>query len=253
VTLSADLEFALHLADVADPIALAGFRRAAVRTKADGTFVTEADEAVERALRAEIAAAYPDDAILGEEEGFSPARAGSRRWILDPIDGTHNYVWGIPVWGALIALEADGEIVAGVVSAPALGERYDAARGAGARRNRERIRVSEVASLGEARVGHSSINSFARHGYGDGFASLIDAAHTSRGLGDFWGHMLVASGSLDVMVEPVVNVWDVAALLVIVEEAGGRATGLRGEPLIDAGTILTTNGHLHDEAVARFA
>jgi histidinol-phosphatase len=157
------------------------------------------------------------------------------------------------VWGALIALEADGEIVAGVVSAPALNERYDAARGGGARRNGETIHVSEVATLGAARVGHGSVHSYPKYGHGEGFTRLIERTRSARGVGDFWIHALVASGSLDVAVEAIVNPWDVAPFAVLLEEAGGRATGLLGEPLLGAGTILTSNGRLHDDAVAAFS
>lgn len=248
-----EVAFANHLADLADQIAMDHFRRdPGVRTKRDGTLVTEADEAVERAIRAELRSTYPRHAILGEEEGATnggPGGKGGYRWILDPIDGTNNYAWGIPVWATLIALEQDGEIVAGVASAPALGERYDAARGDGARRNGEPIRVSGVDELAQARVGYGTFRSFEAFGWGAGFARLLQESRSSRGFGDFWGHMLVAAGSLDVMTEPIVNVWDLAALIVIVEEAGGRLTDLEGVRRIDGGCCMTTNGLLHERAL----
>src|SRR5256885_11871037 len=159
----AELAFAHHLADVADEITLDGFtRRVAARTKHDGTPVTEADEAAERALRAEIWKAFPDHPILGEEGGA--AGSGRARWILDPIDGTKNYASGIPMWGTLIALEVDGEIACGVISCPAMRERYAAARGTGAELNGESIRVSQIGTLNEARVSYTSFRSFDRHG-----------------------------------------------------------------------------------------
>lgn len=245
-----ELDFARHLADVADGISMDAFGKARSRTKADGTIVTEADEAVERALRSEVGAAYPDDAVLGEESG---ATGGAhRRWILDPIDGTINYDSGIPIWATLIAFEADGEVVAGMVSAPALGERYEAARGNGARRNGEPIRVSETEDLADARIVYTSWGSFTSMGHGEAFEELTRSARWARGFSDFWGHALVASGRADVMVEPVVNVWDLAPLILLVEEAGGRLTDLDGRRRIDGGSVLTTNGRLHDETLRLF-
>jgi histidinol-phosphatase len=249
VSWTAELEFAHHLADVADEITMDGFtRRVAARTKHDGTPVTDADERCERALREEIAAAYPEHAVLGEEEGASGD--GATRWILDPIDGTSNYASGIPIWGTLVALEARGEIVCGVVSCPALGERFAAASGLGAERNGERIRVSDAGTLDDARVCYTSYRSFDRHGHGDGFRQLCERARWARGFGDCWGHMLVASGRADVMAEAVVNVWDVAPVVLIVEEAGGRFTDLEGGRRIGGGTALSTNGRLHADALA---
>ncbi|HVE91565.1 MAG TPA: inositol monophosphatase family protein [Actinomycetota bacterium] len=243
------MRFANHLADVADSIAMRFFRmNPGVRMKQDGSPVTEADEAVEKALRQEILASFPRDAVVGEEEGAAAGTSG-RRWILDPIDGTKNYSFGIPVWATLIALEERGEVVAGVVSAPAIAERYEAARGSGARRNGETLSVSGVSSLPEARVSYGSFSSFEKHGRGEGFLRLIRTARWSRGFGDFWGHMLVAGGHVDVMAEPQVNVWDLAPLLVIVEEAGGRFTDLSGARRPDGGSALSTNGLLHEAAL----
>ncbi len=249
MTWDEELHFANHLADVADEISLRHFRTASVRTKADGSLVTEADEGVERSVRAEVAAAYPDDRILGEEEGGDAAGSG-RRWIIDPIDATSNYAWGIPVWATLIGLEVDGEVVAGVVSAPAMGERYEAARGTGARRNGDRIAVSGVGDLSESRLAYT----FTAFGFGrdEEFRRLLAGVGTHRGYGDYWGHMLVASGALDVMVDVVVQVWDLAPIMVIVEEAGGRLTDLDGGRRIDGGSALTSNGLVHDAALDVF-
>jgi histidinol-phosphatase len=244
----AELDFALHLADIADEITLDGFtRRVSARVKHDGTPVTEADEAAERALRAEIWKAFPDHPVLGEEQGATGA--GRARWILDPIDGTKNYAAGIPIWGTLIALEVDGEIVCGVISAPALRERYAAARGLGAKCNGEPIRVSSTSSLADARVLYTSFLSFEALGRGAGWRRLCARTLWARGFGDCWGHMLVASGRAEIMAEPVVNVWDLAPIIVIVEEAGGRFTDLDGNRAVDGGSSLSTNGLLHDEAL----
>jgi histidinol-phosphatase len=247
-----ELEFAHHLADIADGITMDGFaRRVAARTKDDGTPVTEADVACERALRAEIASSFPGHGVLGEEQGSSGDE--STRWILDPIDGTKNFAAGIPIWGTLIALESEGEIVCGVISCPAMRERYAAARGLGAELNGQGIRVSSVASLDEARVSYTSFLSFDGYGRGAGWRVLCERAKWARGFGDCWGHMLVASGRADVMAEPAVNIWDLAPLVVIVEEAGGRFTDLDGNATPAGGSALSTNGLLHDDALKLLA
>ena len=251
--MSDDLAFALHLADVADAISLEHFRGDPhSRTKADGTIVTEADEAVERAMRDEIAATFPDDGVLGEEEGDASAGA-ERRWILDPIDGTSNYARGRPIWASLIALEVSGEIVVGVASAPALRERYEASRGGGARRNGEPIAVSKTHELADAHIAYTSYAHFEYLGHGEGWTKLVRSVNQARGFGDFWGHMLVAAGHMDLMAEPIVNPWDVAPVLVIVEEAGGRFTDLDGNRTIGGGSSLSSNGVLHDAALACFS
>jgi histidinol-phosphatase len=242
--LSADLELALHLADAADTLSLARFRASDLKvdTKPDLTPVTEADRAIERRLREVLARERAADAVLGEEEGASGEAA--RRWILDPIDGTKNYSRGIPIFATLIALEADGELVVGVVSAPALQRRWWAERGEGAYANGERIHVSRVERLEDAAVSTTSYVTDPR---------MVDVAQASwhgRGFGDFWQHVLVAEGSLDVALDPWVNLWDNAALLPIVEEAGGRFTSLAGERTADGGSALSTNGLLHEAALA---
>jgi histidinol-phosphatase len=250
---SADLEFAGGLADIADEISMRYWRRAdtGVRSKTDGTPVTQADEEIERVLRKEIAASFPDHGVLGEEEGESEGTSGAR-WILDPIDGTKNYSWGIPVWGTLIALEVEREVVAGVVSCPALGERYSAGRGLGATRNGETIRVSDIGDLAEARVGFTSVGTFKEQGKLDEFLRYAGGSANSRGIGDCYGHMLVASGSIDAMVEPRLSARDLAPLIVIVEEAGGRFTDIDGNNTIYGQSVVSTNGRIHESVLGVF-
>jgi histidinol-phosphatase len=242
-----DLTLAIELADVADAITLPRFRALdlAVETKTDLTPVTDADRAAEEALRAALAQRRPEDGVLGEEGGETAGRSG-RRWILDPVDGTKNYSRGIPVWATLIALEADGDVVAGVVSAPALHRRWWASRGGGAFADGQRLRVSAVERVEDAVV------SFTRSGLaaGTGTAELVRRAWHARTFSDFWSHVLVAEGSVDVALEPVMNVWDVAPIRVIVEEAGGRVTDDRGGPHIHGGPAVSTNGVLHEEVLA---
>lgn len=248
------LAFAHELADTADEISMRYFRSGdtAVRSKSDGSPVTQADEGIERELREHIASRYPEHGVFGEEEGDTSAGADSR-WIIDPIDGTKNFSWGIPVWGTLIAFEQAGNIVCGLTSAPALGERYAAARGEGATRNGEPISVSAVDGLSRARIGFGSVKEFDRHGHGDAFRALVAASAHDRGIGDFYGHMLVASGALEAMVEPQLSPWDLGPLLVIVEEAGGRLTDLGGRAHIYGGSAVTSNGRLHEAVRGYFS
>jgi histidinol-phosphatase len=248
--IDADLSFALELADVADEIALARFRATdlVVETKPDLTPVSEADRAAEKALRARIESERPGDGVVGEEFGETTVDNG-RRWILDPIDGTMNFVRGIPNWGTLIALEQEGEVVVGVASAPALHRRWWAARGAGAFANGERIRVSRVAAVEDALLCYTYAPAFDVYGLGEQFRALAARCWQARGFGDYWGHMLVAEGSADIAVEPVMNLWDNAPLIVIVEEAGGRFTDLQGRRTIDGEGAVTTNGLLHDDVL----
>jgi histidinol-phosphatase len=247
--MNADLTLALELADLADSISLPRFRadHLHVETKPDMTPVTEADRAVEEALRKRLATDRPDDAVVGEEFG---AQSGRTRWIIDPIDGTKNYVRGVPVWAALIGLEVDGEIVAGVVSAPALGHRWWAARGEGAFADGRRISVSKVAGIGDAFLSHASLEGWSQIGRAAQFDALARKVWRTRGFGDFWQHMMVAEGAVDAAVEPSVEVWDIAALKIIVEEAGGRLTDLTGAARIDGGNAVSSNGLLHDDLVA---
>ena len=224
-------------------------RELGVVTKPDLTPVTEVDRAVERALGDRIAAARPDHAVVWEE--FGDQRTGATwRWILDPIDGTKNYVRGIPVWATCIALQREDEVMAGVVSAPALGRRWWAARGRGAFADGDPIRVSAVGDVADAQLSYDSVMSFEAYGLGDAFLDLARRCWRTRGLGDFWSHVLVAEGAVDIAAEPEVSVWDVAAIQVIVEEAGGRFTDLSGWARPDGGSAVSTNGILHDEVLA---
>jgi histidinol-phosphatase len=251
VSLDDDLRLALELAGVADGITVPAFRRAGlhVETKPDRTPVTEADRSVERALRERIAAERPGDAVVGEEFGGTGAGA-ARRWFLDPIDGTKNFVRGIPVFATLIALEQEGELVVGVCSAPGLHARWWAARGMGAYESGRRIHVSAVASLDAAQLSYDSLPGFDEHGLGEPFLALARRCARTRGFGDFWSHVLVAEGAVDVAVEPEVKPWDLAPLRVIVEEAGGRFTDLAGTARIDGGSAVSSNDLLHDEVLA---
>lgn len=242
--MSPDLELALALADVADGIALPGFRSGLeVQVKADLTPVTEADRAIEAELRRVLASERPGDAILGEEEGVSAG--GERRWIVDPIDGTRNYSRGIPVWATLVALEERGSVRLGVVSAPALGHRWWAEVGTGAVADGEPIHVSSVDRIEDA------VLSFAIE---DRVPEVARRAWHARGFGDFWAHMLVAEGAVDGAVDAAgVNEWDLAAVQVVVEEAGGRFSDASGQRRIDSGTAVCSNGLLHDQLLTALA
>ncbi|HKR66433.1 MAG TPA: inositol monophosphatase family protein [Thermoanaerobaculia bacterium] len=244
-----DLELAMQLAGVADRIAMRYFRSASllIETKEDRTPVSEADLLIERELRQRIAAVHPDDAIFGEEYGVRGT--SSRRWIIDPIDGTKNFIRGIPVFATLIALED----VAGVVSAPALGRQWYAARGEGAFCNGTRLHVSKIATIEEAHLTYDSITDFDTHGGTDAFLKLTRDCWRSRGFGDFWSHMMVAEGAVEIAIEPAVAAWDMAPVKIIIEEAGGRFTDLRGRATIEGGSALSTNGLLHDQVLERFA
>jgi histidinol-phosphatase len=250
---SRDLALALALADLADGVTMERFRAddLVVETKPDLTPVTEADRAVEELLRKHIAAERPRHQVVGEEFGGDGVGGpGAARWIIDPIDATKNFVRGIPVFASLIALERDGVVVLGVASAPALGWRWWAARGEGAFANGEPIRVSRVARLADAQLGHASISTWEAAGLRDRFLELERRCWRGRGFGDFWIHMLVAEGAVDVATEPEVSLWDVAAVQVIVEEAGGRFTSLEGAASPDGGSAVSSNGVLHDEVLA---
>jgi histidinol-phosphatase len=250
--MGADLQLALVAADLADRITLGAFRRPslAVETKADESPVTEADRAAEAAIRQLLGQERPDDAVLGEEMGS--AGGSARRWVIDPIDGTVNFVRGIPVWATLIGLEVDGTMTVGVVSAPALGRRWWAERGNGSFAGApghpgERIRVSEIARLADSTISSGSLVDYPEPAR---FLALAANIKRERGFGDFWSHMLVAEGALEVGLDPVVAIWDVAALQVIVEEAGGKFTDFSGQTRTDGGSAVTSNGLVHEEVVA---
>ncbi len=247
-----DLNLAMELADAADDLSLARFGATDLKTetKPDHTPVTEADQAIEEMMRDHLARHRPDDAVHGEE--FGMAGASSRTWLLDPIDGTKGYMRGIPVFATLIALVEDGLPVVGVVSAPALHRRWIAVRGGGARLNGNAISVSAVADLDEAHLSVNDLRTFDELGHGVAARHLARSVWRVRGFGDFWSHMLVAEGAVDIAVEPVVHPWDLAALQVIVEEAGGTFTDLGGRRGFTGGSALSTNGRLHDAVLAMF-
>jgi len=253
---AADLDFALSLADLADRLSLQHFRAddLIIETKPDLTPVTEADRAVERALREQLAAHRPEDSILGEEYGAQGD--SSRRWILDPIDGTKNYVRGVPVWACLIALVEDDEVTVGVVSAPALSRRWWAAKGSGAfvsdptSPEPRRIHVSRVARLADASFSYSDDVGWAERGASRALDRLLHSTWRHRAYGDFWSHMMVAEGLVDVAGEPELESYDMAALIPIVEEAGGRMTAFDGRHPLEGRSALSSNGVLHDEVLA---
>ena len=245
------LEVAQAACDEADAIARGHFRRdLQIDAKPDRTFVTQADTEIERRIRERIAAAFPGHGLVGEEYGTEAGDAAVR-WYIDPIDGTHNFMRGVPLFGTLLAVERDGELQASVMSAPALGERWWAHRGGGAwARSRDeaprRIHVSTVARLEDAQILYGSGRDIADSGLAPGFDDLLRAAWRERGFGDFWGYALLAEGAAEAMVEVGLKTWDAAAPTVIVEEAGGRATDFEGRRALDSGTFIVSNGHLHE-------
>jgi histidinol-phosphatase len=247
------LAVAHELADLADARTLSAFRgRLDVRTKADGTWVTQVDETVEQALRQAVRQRFPGHAFLGEESGREgPADAPT--WIVDPIDGTTNFVRGNPVFATLIAVQMDGTEVAGVVSAPALGTRWDGVAGGPARQDGREIRVSGTDSLADAEVAFGGLDHFQTTERWDAVGQLVARSARQRGYGDFWGHCLVAAGSTDVAIEADVSLWDLAAVKIVVEAAGGAFTDLAGNRTADGGTALSTNGLLHQDVLSLLA
>lgn len=278
--LTSDLALALELAELADAVSIGRFRAIDldVQTKPDRSPVTEADLAVERAIRERIAAARPGDGILGEE--FGTEGEGSRQWIIDPIDGTANFLRGVPVWGTLISLAIDGVPVVGVASAPAMGRRWWGAKGLGAWTTTSaaeagasepaaigaeadeaaggdasvpgarRLQVSGVAALADASLSFQSLAQWREAGYLDRLLALSERVWRDRAYGDLWSYMLLAEGLIDITGEFDVKPYDLAALIPIVEEAGGRFTAITGEPGPWHGSALATNGALHDEVLA---
>jgi histidinol-phosphatase len=258
------LHLALELADLADGITMGRFRAhdLVVTTKPDLTPVSEADQAVEQALRGRLA--ETKHAVLGEEYGTAtgdaPDGAGSSsdskyRWIIDPIDGTKSYVRGVPIWATLIGLERAGEMIVGVASAPALGMRWWAGKSLGAFRDGDRLGVSSVAALDDAQISFAWDTSDRFHANGIG-TKLVDLSHKcwrTRGIGDFWQHLLVAEGAFDIAIDPIVSLWDIAALIPIVNEAGGRWTTVDGRADANGESFVCTNGLLHDAVIASLA
>ena len=239
---------AVEAARAAGEIAMKYYRGGfEVTIKPDQTPVTEADREAERAIREILGRAFPECGFLGEEFGEKGSR--ERRWIIDPIYGTKNFVRGIPVWAVLIALEERGEITTGVVLNPVTGELFTARRGEGALANGERIRVSDCARMKDATVLHSGLRLLRRAGCWDGFVRLVDAGNRTRGFGDYYGYGLVAEGKAEIYVEVDLKPWDVAPVKILVEEAGGRLTDFSGRPTIYDGSVLASNGRLHAEAL----
>ena len=255
---SPDLELALRLADAADVITIDRFGALdlEVTSKPDLTPVSDADTAVESAIRHLLAVERPDDAVLGEENGWSGDAA--RRWVIDPIDGTKNFVRAVPVWATLIALMDDDGVAVGVISAPALSRRWFAVRDGGAwalatgesADQARQITVSKVGDLADASLGYSDLVGWDFHNGREPFMTLMDSVWRTRAYGDFWTYCMVAEGSLDVGVEPIVTLWDLAPLALLVSEAGGRFTGVNGKEGPDNGSAVATNGLLHDATLA---
>lgn len=251
---SDDLHLAHVMADAADDITMRRFQAVDLKidTKPDLTPVSDADRAVEDAIRRTLARARPSDAIVGEEYGTSGH--GARSWIIDPIDGTKNYVRGVPVWATLIALVEQGKVVVGVVSAPALNRRWWAAQDGGAWTGQSlakasRCQVSSVARLEDASLSFSDLEEWEKKDRLDGFLGLTREVWRTRAYGDFWSHVMVAEGVVDISAEPELSPWDMAALTILIEEAGGTCTGLDGGSPMDSGSLVCTNGPLHGEVL----
>ncbi len=247
--LPAERSFARHLADTAASISARwASGNLGVRQKLDETPVTDLDVAIERALRAAVRERFPRDAFLGEEDGLTPG--GPRTWLVDPIDGTRNLIDGIQLWTTLIALVDEDRPVLGLVDAPRVRERYEATTGGGATLNDTPIHVSDVTSLTDCLVLHSGVEEWMRGPYWHAFCSLAASARRTRGVSDAWGHMLVARGSADVLIEhEPCGPWDWSAVQVIVQEAGGHLTTLEGNEPAAGSSLLSSNGPLHDAAV----
>lgn len=248
---SRELVFALDICEQAGRIARSHFSAGVdVEAKADGSPVTRADKECERLIRDAVASRFPDDGILGEEEGESQAKAGGRRWIIDPIDGTYNFARGIPIFATLLALEKDGEIVLGVVNNPAFGDLFWAEKGSGAFKNGERIHVSDRSKLSESCFNFGQLTRVVGGGLWDGFSQIVSKTGRQRGFGDYFGFALVFEGKAEAMLEVGVCTWDLAPMKIIVEEAGGRFTDLTGSNSVYTGSCLISNGLIHDELMS---
>jgi histidinol-phosphatase len=251
-TLADDLAVALTLAHEADLISIDRYRAQDldVQLKPDRTQVTDGDTRVERMIRDHLAQARPGDAILGEEFGGGDSHAPGRQWVIDPIDGTANFVRGVPIWGSLISLVIDGVPEVGVVSAPALGRRWWAATGHGAWAEADgeparRIRVSAIGDLAEATLSYNSLKHWDQAGRLDQLIALSRGVRRTRAFGDLWSYMLLAEGAIDIAAEFDVKPWDIAAVIPIVREAGGTVTDASGGETLDSLSIVATNGALH--------
>ena len=253
-----DLRLAHVLADAADSLTMSRFKAQdlVVETKPDLTPVSDADKRVEEAIRSTLSRARPRDAVHGEE--MPDTGHGPRRWVLDPIDGTKNFVRGVPVWATLIALMDGDAVVAGLVSAPALSRRWWAGAGSGAYTGKSlssasRMQVSKVDQVADASLSYSSLGGWDEDGRAEGFLGLAREVWRTRAYGDFWSYMLVAEGAVDVAAEPQVALHDLAAPSIVVTEAGGRFTDLEGTAGPAGGSAVATNGLLHDDVLVRLA
>ncbi len=265
--LKSDLELALRLADIADQISLKRYQALdlVIETKPDASPVTDADKAVESAIRAEISKLRADDLVVGEEFGSPDSLAGKYYWVIDPIDGTKNYLRGVPTWATLIGLiDPSGKVIVGVVSAPALARKWWAAEGLGAKTQFNsgvnsgagvnagageitELKVSKVSKLSDASISYSDLIGWGNRK--DKFVALQEKVWRTRGHGDFWSHMLVAEGAVDIAVEPSLSLWDMAVLDVIVREAGGKFTNLDGKDGPHGGSGISSNGLLHSQFI----
>lgn len=258
--LRAWVDLGLAICDETDVVARNHFRRdMLMNRKPDRSWVTEADEAAERIIRKRIVEAHPDHGIVGEEYGVA-AGSGDVRWYIDPIDGTHNFIRGVPHFATLLAVERGGELQAAVISAPALGERWYGWRGGGAwtvgapgTDSPRRLHVSKIGDLGEATVVYASARDLLRSPLVPGFRAWLDTAWRDRGFGDFWGYTMVADGAVEAMVEVGLKPWDIAAPMLIIEEAGGRVTDLGGSRTVEGAGFVTSNGLLHARTLALLA
>jgi len=254
------LGLAHQLCDAADPICLDALRgELRISAKDDGSFVTDADRAVERLIRGRIADAFPEHGVVGEEFGDTGADA-TVRWYVDPIDGTHNFMRGVPVFATLLGVERDGELQAGMISAPALGRRWWARRGGGAwvrdaimGGEPRRLRVSDRAELATTQLVYGATTDMLDSRVGTGFRTLLSEVWRERAFGDFWGYALVAEAAAELMMEPELHVWDIAGPWVVVEEAGGRVSDFDGRRDWHAGEALASNGLLHDLVLERLS
>ncbi|HLU64327.1 MAG TPA: inositol monophosphatase family protein [Protaetiibacter sp.] len=254
-TVADDLAVALAIAAEADLIGMDRYRSQdlGIQLKADKSIVTDADTRIERLLRSRLADARPDDAVLGEE--FGREGESRRQWIIDPIDGTSNFARGVPIWGSLIALTVDGSPVVGVVSAPALGRRWWGATGLGAwvqhDGERRRLRVSGIDRLADATLSYNNLQTWDQYGHLEHLVALSREVGRTRAFGDLWSYMLLAEGAIDIAGEFDVKAWDVAALVPIITEAGGRVTSATGTERLDELSVIATNGVLHDAVLDR--
>jgi histidinol phosphatase-like enzyme (inositol monophosphatase family) len=247
-TTGSEMLFAIEVCQAAGTVAMDYLRQGIVAdTKADGSPVTKADKECERLIIDKIVETFPDDGILGEEHGERRATEGNRRWIIDPIDGTYNYARGIPIFATLLALEYDGEVVLGVVHAPAMLETFWAEHGRGAFKNGLKTQVSNCNKVSESMLNFGGANRILQFGFWEGFTKLVAETKKQRGFGDYLGFSLVFEGKSEAMIEIEVMPWDLAPMKILIEESGGRFSDLEGGASIYSGSCLVSNGLVHDQ------